>query len=901
MKALFTQIFLFIALPILIAPALFAQNASNAAITFREPSQRQSIYAFTSGISGRVGISGQLYVNHNDSGSWTWEDLGKPSESSLRGTPNVISFLGSDQKGKIYAFVRGEDDQLYVAYKTDDNWRWANQGKPNGVDLTGNPSAITYKDQSGRQRIYVFVPGENGRLYVNYWDGFRWRWADQGRPGSISVSHFPISAITYEDQNRIDKIYTFVVGRDGNMYVNYWDGFRWNWANQGRPSGSYVYSMNALSYRDNNNIQRIYTFVSGSSGRLSVNYWDGYRWRWADQGAPPSTSSYLTPSVISFRDNNGRQNIYAFVNGSNNKLYANKWDGSRWAWETLGSGSSRNRVMDLPSVVSYRQGSGPQEIQVFFRASDGFFYSYYWNGSRWDWRQQGSPLDKSVTNSKNIAHSQARNGSQSIHSFWYPSLEWGNTNIPENIATNLYLNRSSRPDKLGRAQWMDQRTPNGAARLWGETEPSAISYRDAFDREKIYSFATGRDRNLYVNYLNGSSWTWANQGKPFGKNLNSSPTTVTYVNDNRRQVIYTYVTATNDIGIEGGFGWNAGLYTNYWDGSRWRWEDLGKPSGVSGLKWPEAMSYQDPYHVRHRNVYVVSARNELIKHKWDSQSGRTSWLNYGSLYGEADIASPTTSVTFINEDKVREEHSFFIGSDRRLYELEHTGSNTLWADHAYPYLNQYWVLRAHPSAITFRDGNQKQRILVFVMAQIGNLVCRFFDGERWRWLTLGTPGRDTDLDPHFNVKAITFSDAQQKRYIQVYTEHKNGERYMAEWIGDEFTYDSGAWNKWRWFNLGFRGFRNANRSMLVMDEQEVSSEDHTIYPNPFHDHISVTHAEDIKSIRLISDTGEILSPEMERSGGEISLDLSQLKSKYYTIQMETEHGLETQKILKVNN
>jgi len=30
--------------------------------------------------------------------------------------------------------------------------------------------------------------------------------------------------------------YVFIEGSDGNLWVNWWSGSAWNWANQGQPS-----------------------------------------------------------------------------------------------------------------------------------------------------------------------------------------------------------------------------------------------------------------------------------------------------------------------------------------------------------------------------------------------------------------------------------------------------------------------------------------------------------------------------------------------------------------------------------------------------------------------------------------------------------------------------------------
>jgi len=40
------------------------------------------------------------------------------------------------------------------------------------------PGVITYPE-AGKQRIYAFVTSEDGHLYVNFWDGVQWKWANQ--------------------------------------------------------------------------------------------------------------------------------------------------------------------------------------------------------------------------------------------------------------------------------------------------------------------------------------------------------------------------------------------------------------------------------------------------------------------------------------------------------------------------------------------------------------------------------------------------------------------------------------------------------------------------------------------------------------------------------------------------
>src|SRR5262245_37620171 len=59
--------------------------------------------------------------------------------------------------------------------------------------------------------------------------------------------------------------------------------------------------------------------------------------------------------------------------------------------------------------------------------------------------------------------------------------------------------------------------------------PSAVTYVDAAGHRRIYSFAEGNNDHLVVNYWNGSSWHWADQGLPLGASAVHNPSAITYV------------------------------------------------------------------------------------------------------------------------------------------------------------------------------------------------------------------------------------------------------------------------------------------------------------------------------------------------------------------------------------
>jgi hypothetical protein len=80
-------------------------------------------------------------------------------------------------------------------------------------------------------RPYVFVKGNDGNLWVNWWSGKAWGWSNQGTPSGVSLAS-SMGAITVDG----GRPYVFVKGSDGNLWVNWWSGSAWNWANQNTPS-----------------------------------------------------------------------------------------------------------------------------------------------------------------------------------------------------------------------------------------------------------------------------------------------------------------------------------------------------------------------------------------------------------------------------------------------------------------------------------------------------------------------------------------------------------------------------------------------------------------------------------------------------------------------------------------
>ena len=220
--------------------------------------------------------------------------------SRVMGQIGVITYKeGRVQPQRIYAFITGTNGKLYVNYWDGSKWRWADQGKPprtntagippwlsSSVEVSGTPGVITYRVGTEPQRIYAFVKGNDGNLYVRHRVGSKWYWADQGWPPGTAVSPTSSPSVLTYPGGTSQRIDAFVLGIHPRLYVNHWNGSQWQWAEQGKPLGTTLTdSPSVITYREGTT-QWIHAFIKGFNGKLYVNYWNGSKWRWADQGKP---------------------------------------------------------------------------------------------------------------------------------------------------------------------------------------------------------------------------------------------------------------------------------------------------------------------------------------------------------------------------------------------------------------------------------------------------------------------------------------------------------------------------------------------------------------------------------------------------------------------------------------
>jgi hypothetical protein len=98
-----------------------------------------------------------------------------------------------------------------------------------GVMLNSSPSVVY---QPGADRITVFILGHDGRLYDEYYNGTGWVWEAQGSAGAPFKSSWA-PGVVYQTTSQ--RVTAFAVGQDGRLYDKYYNGTQWVWEPQATP------------------------------------------------------------------------------------------------------------------------------------------------------------------------------------------------------------------------------------------------------------------------------------------------------------------------------------------------------------------------------------------------------------------------------------------------------------------------------------------------------------------------------------------------------------------------------------------------------------------------------------------------------------------------------------------
>jgi hypothetical protein len=166
---------------------------------------------------------------------------------------------------------------------------------------------------------------------------------------------------------------------------------------------------------------------------------------------------------------------------------------------------------------------------AFVRDTDGHIGCNWWDGSQWEWSDQGvppggvspaGPVAVTSVDQHPYAFMTGTDGHLWVN--WWDGKQW---------------------------QWSDQGVPPGDGTVTG---PVGVTLVD----QRPYAFTAGTDGHLWLNWWNGSQWAWSDQGVPPGGGTVTGPVGVTLVD----QRPYAFVIDTYGT-----------MWSNLWSGSSWLW------------------------------------------------------------------------------------------------------------------------------------------------------------------------------------------------------------------------------------------------------------------------------------------------------------------------------------------
>jgi hypothetical protein len=297
---------------------------------------------------------------------------------------------------------------------------------------------------------------------------------------------------------------------------------------------------------------------------------------------------------------------------------------------------------------------------------------------------------------------------------------------------------------------------------------STVTYTNSQGVRVIDSFASGKNGHLVVNYWDGASWHWADQGLPTGVTAIYNPNAIVWEPGGTLE-IDVFATANNGH-----------LVVNYWDGSAWKWADQGLPAGTTAMQFPSATTFG--IGAQQLRVFGTGSNGHLLVNYWDGGSWR--WADQGLPAGATAFQNPSA----ITPDG---EQLYVFGNDVHgalnsgdLLVEHWNGGYWQWEDRGYPPPTLLIVGVSSPKAMVYSGGGSPT-IYVFCTNSDGQLVVNYQSGSSWYWAGLGKPAGAAAV---YYPDAVTYGSLG----LYVFGAADNGHLVLDYW-------DGGGWH---WIDQG---------------------------------------------------------------------------------------------------
>jgi len=487
---------------------------------YRSPaliSFKGKLYAFARRNNGQLYFSTKkdsgAWFGKKDSGAWSgWTNLGLTSPAA----PAATEYLN-----KLYLAARGNNNQVYVSQFSGKPGSWRSIGGKTDSD----PFIGVYNDE-----LIVAIKGVNGEVLMNRSvHGYFWRgWEEV--PGNGRIVNGP-AFVEYRD-----KQYLIAGGTDNNIWYTVNDHDNWSgWTRLGQataatPGAAVFQDRLYVVARDYGN--RLYQNVLGAKSEHSVpdplppsqpqpepplaNNWT--EWRKFAEGETPAG-----PAAAIYQNN-----LFTMVRGMDNGIYAKTNPASGWA--AIGGATPAGPGMAMYNNVLY----------ALVRGTDNRVYLNRFTGRAWSgWTNIGGATESggalfaydgslyaAVRGTDNGVYLNATR-SGGVWSGW-KSIGGATPSKPGAavLGNKLFLVARGTDDRVylktcyqnSWSNWAE--IPGNGKTLSG---PAPVVFND-----RLWVIVRGTDNRLYYNIqLNQNGWSgW--KGTPGGGLTDNDPCAFTY-------------------------------------------------------------------------------------------------------------------------------------------------------------------------------------------------------------------------------------------------------------------------------------------------------------------------------------------------------------------------------------
>ena len=377
---------------------------------------------------------------------------------------------GAPGTQRLITFARDSGADLQANWWTGSTWAWTELTTNNSIDRI---SAVATRFTASHQ-LHVFSMTSASNLMVSWFGGAFW---DTSTVTDKTLGS-PPSAISYRDYGKGPngsyaespmKIHAFVVDTAGTLFARSWNG-SWSWVNHGKPAGTNLIDVSAISFRDWNVAdEAIYAFVRRGDNQLQLRWGFGSPNTWTENLSGPNGGTIGQHTAISYRDFNQRL-IFLWTTSAGN-LWTYHWNGGAWSWNDLGNPGGGVTVSGKVSASSWTV-NGVRWHSVYVVGSNGRLYEREWNGASWRWVSHGKPAAaSSVSGPSSLVYREP--GTQTDPEALTPINIFRHINV-RGSDEKLYVRWTSNNGATW--SWSDQTTPFGGPNLPGANLASLAYY-----------------------------------------------------------------------------------------------------------------------------------------------------------------------------------------------------------------------------------------------------------------------------------------------------------------------------------------------------------------------------------------------------------------------------------------